>query len=98
MIHTVLERTDVPIPATRDLREQPGRLAPAGIPFLISVGAAAYRHHRWLLPVRAGDELRVESDVLEVRPSASGPRQRVGQVTDDDAEPKRPYRAGFVAI
>jgi len=30
---------------------------------------------RWPLPVRPGDELRVESEVLEVRPSKSHPRQ-----------------------
>jgi acyl dehydratase len=30
---------------------------------------------RWPLPVRPGDELRVESEVLEVRPSKSRPEQ-----------------------
>ena len=30
---------------------------------------------RWPLPVRPGDELRVESEVLEVRPSKSRPNQ-----------------------
>ena len=30
---------------------------------------------RWPLPVRPGDELRVESEVLEVRPSKSHPEQ-----------------------
>ena len=30
---------------------------------------------RWPLPVRPGDELRVESEVLKVRPSKSHPRQ-----------------------
>src|SRR5262249_11259343 len=29
----------------------------------------------WPRPVRPGDELRVESEVLEVRPSKSGPRE-----------------------
>src|SRR6267143_2376218 len=30
---------------------------------------------RWPLPVRPGDELRIESEVLEVRPSRSRPAQ-----------------------
>lgn len=30
---------------------------------------------RWPLPVRPGDELRVESEILEVRPSKSHPQQ-----------------------
>jgi len=30
---------------------------------------------RWPLPVRPGDELRVESEVLEVRPSPSRPNR-----------------------
>lgn len=30
---------------------------------------------RWLMPVRPGDELRVESEILDVRPSRSRPGQ-----------------------
>ena len=30
---------------------------------------------RWLMPVRPGDELRVESEILDVRPSRSRPEQ-----------------------
>jgi acyl dehydratase len=30
---------------------------------------------RWPLPVRPGDELRVESEILKVRPSKSHPQQ-----------------------
>jgi acyl dehydratase len=33
---------------------------------------------RWPLPVRPGDELRVETEILEIRPSKSHPRQ--GQI------------------
>jgi acyl dehydratase len=33
---------------------------------------------RWPLPVRPGDELRVETEILEIRPSTSHPRQ--GQI------------------
>ena len=36
---------------------------------------AGFDEFRWLQPVRPGDELRVESEVLEVRPSKSRPRQ-----------------------
>jgi len=75
MSHTVLERTAIPVPATRDLREQARRLAPVGLAFLFSVGAAAYRHHWWLLPVRSGHELRVESEAPEAMPSESRSRQ-----------------------
>ena len=35
---------------------------------------------RWPLPVRPGDELRVESEVLEVRPSKSKPTQGIVRV------------------
>jgi len=36
---------------------------------------AGFKELRWPLPVRPGDELCVESEVLEVRPSKSHPRQ-----------------------
>ncbi|MCE4369651.1 MaoC family dehydratase [Xanthomonas hortorum] len=36
---------------------------------------AGFDELRWPLPVRPGDELRVESEVLEVRPSKSKPQQ-----------------------
>jgi acyl dehydratase len=36
---------------------------------------AGFDEFRWLQPVRPGDELRVESEVLEVRPSKLRPRQ-----------------------
>lgn len=36
---------------------------------------AGFDEFRWTLPVRPGDELRVESEVLEVRPSRSRPEQ-----------------------
>jgi acyl dehydratase len=35
---------------------------------------------RWPRPVRAGDELRVESEILEVRPSQSRPTQGIVKV------------------
>lgn len=36
---------------------------------------AGFDEFRWPLPVRPGDELHVESEVLEVRPSKSRPKQ-----------------------
>ena len=36
---------------------------------------AGFDELRWPLPVRPGDELRVELEVLEVRPSRSKPTQ-----------------------
>jgi acyl dehydratase len=36
---------------------------------------AGFDELRWPLPVRPGDELRVESEVIEVRPSKSRPNQ-----------------------
>ena len=47
-----------------------GDLKPAG--GIIGMG---FEDFRWPRPVRPGDELRVESEVLEVRPSKSRPSQ-----------------------
>jgi acyl dehydratase len=35
---------------------------------------------RWLRPVRPGDTLRVESEILEVRPSGSKPDRGIARV------------------
>mgnify|MGYP001049861424 FL=1 len=45
-------------------------LQPAG-----GLVGAGFDEFRWPRPVRPGDELRVESEVLEVRPSKSRPEQ-----------------------
>ena len=45
-------------------------LKPAG-----GIVGAGFDEFRWPLPVRPGDELHVESEVLEVRPSKSRPNQ-----------------------
>jgi acyl dehydratase len=45
-------------------------LQPAG-----GVIGAGFGEFRWPKPVRPGDELRVESEILEVRPSRSKPNQ-----------------------
>lgn len=44
------------------------KLRPAG-----GVVGAGFDELRWTRPVRPGDELRIESEVLEVRPSKSRP-------------------------
>jgi acyl dehydratase len=45
-------------------------LKPAG-----GIVGAGFDEFRWPRPVRPGDELRIESEVLEVRPSKSRPEQ-----------------------
>jgi len=45
-------------------------LAPAG-----GIVGAGFEEFRWPNPVRPGDELHIESQVLEVRPSKSRPTQ-----------------------
>src|SRR5437762_7899185 len=45
-------------------------LKPAG-----GIVGAGFDEFRWTRPVRPGDELRVQSEVLEVRPSKSRPDQ-----------------------
>jgi acyl dehydratase len=51
-------------------------LADGGLPIatgIIGVGCEI----AWRYPVRAGDELRVESEVLEIAPSRSRPNQAI---------------------
>ena len=50
-------------------------LRPAG-----GVVGAGFDEFRWPRPVRPGDELRVESEILEVRPSKSRPEQGLVKV------------------
>src|SRR3989442_3272665 len=52
-----------------------GELKPAG-----GIVGAGFDELRWPRPVRPGDELHVESEVLEVRPSKSRPHQGVIKV------------------
>ena len=47
-----------------------GELKPAG-----GIIGAGFDEFRWPRPVRPGDELHVESEILEVRPSQSRPKQ-----------------------
>jgi acyl dehydratase len=41
---------------------------------------AGFDEFRWPVPVRSGDELHVDSEVLEVRPSKSRPHQGLVKV------------------
>lgn len=50
-------------------------LQPAG-----GVVGAGFDEFRWPRPVRPGDELRIESEILEVRPSKSRPQQGLVKV------------------
>ena len=45
-------------------------IKPAG-----GIVGAGFEEFRWPYPVRPGDELRIESEILEVRPSKSRPDQ-----------------------
>jgi membrane fusion protein (multidrug efflux system) len=74
MSHTLLERAAVPIPATRDLRRQARRLAPAGLALLITVGAAAYGHHWWTVGrfIESTDDAYVGGEVTVIAPKVSG--------------------------
>jgi len=47
---------------------------------------------RWPRPVRPGDELRVESEVLEVRPVAVASRQGCSSANDDVISTATPCR------
>ena len=47
-----------------------GELKPVG-----GIIGAGFEEFRWPLPVRPGDEPRVESEILDVRPSRSRPTQ-----------------------
>jgi acyl dehydratase len=52
-----------------------GEMKPAG-----GILGAGFDEFRWPRPVRPGDELRVESEILEVRPSKSRPEQGLVKV------------------
>ena len=55
---------------------------------------------RWPRPVRPGDELRVESEVLELRPSKSRPQQGIARLRvttlNQDDEVLQTYVASLV--
>jgi membrane fusion protein (multidrug efflux system) len=74
MSHTVLERAAVPVRATHDLRRQARRLAPAGLAFLLALGAAAYGHHWWTVGrfIESTDDAYVGGEVTVIAPKVSG--------------------------
>jgi acyl dehydratase len=63
---------------------------------------AGFEEMRWPRPVRAGDELRVESEVLEVRPSKSRPDQGLIKVRtttlNQHDEPVQVFVANLIVL
>lgn len=61
---------------------------------------AGFDELRWPRPVRPGDELRVESEVLEVRPSKSRPHQGLVKVrittTNQDGDAVQVFVANII--
>jgi acyl dehydratase len=55
-------------------------LVDGGLPLAGGIIGAGVEEVRWPRPVRPGDRLRVESEVLEVRPSRSRPDQGLAKV------------------
>jgi len=55
-------------------------LVEGGLPLAGGIIGAGVEEVRWPRPVRPGDRLRVESQVLEVRPSRSRPEQGIAKV------------------
>src|SRR5437867_10681044 len=63
-----------------------GEFKPAG-----GIVGAGFDELRWPLPVRPGDELRVESEVLEVRTTTLNQNKEIVQVSVGDlVVPRRP--------
>ena len=55
-------------------------LVESGLPLAGGIVGAGVEEVRWPRPVRPGDQLRVESEVLEVRPSRSKPQQGLAKI------------------
>jgi acyl dehydratase len=55
-------------------------LVKGGLPLAGGIIGAGVEEVRWPRPVRPGDRLRVESEVLEVRPSRSRPEQGLAKI------------------
>ena len=74
-----------------------GELKPAG-----GIIGAGFEEMRWPRPVRPGDELRVESEVLEVRPSKSRPDQGVIKVRtttlNQNGEPVQVFVGNLIVL
>jgi acyl dehydratase len=74
-----------------------GELKPAG-----GIIGASFDEMRWPKPVRPGDELRVESEILEVRPSKSRPDQGVIKVRtttlNQNGEPVQVFVGNLIVL
>jgi len=68
-----------------------GEFKPAG-----GIVGAGMESLRWPLPVRPGDDLRVESEILEVRPSKSRPAQGLIKVRTSTFNQKNELVQEFV--
>ena len=55
-------------------------LVEGGLPLAGGIIGAGVEEVRWPRPVRPGDRLRVESEVLELRPSRSRPEQGIAKI------------------
>jgi len=74
-----------------------GELRPAG-----GIIGAGFEEMRWPRPVRPGDELHVESEVLEVRPSKSRPDQGLIKVrtttSNQNGEPVQVFVGNLIVL
>ena len=74
-----------------------GELKPAG-----GTIGAGFDDFRWTRPVRAGDTLRAESEILEVRESKSKPTQGLVKVRtttyNQDGDPVQVYVVNMVVL
>ena len=74
-----------------------GELKPAG-----GIIGAGFEEMRWPRPVRPGDELHVESEVLEVRPSKSRTDQAVNSVrtttSNQNGEPVQVFVGNLIVL
>lgn len=72
-----------------------GEFRPAG-----GIIGAGFEELRWPRPVRPGDELHIESEILEVRPSKSRPDQGMVKVRtttfNQDDEPVQVFTANLI--
>lgn len=75
-------------------------LVEGGLPLAGGIIGAGAEDIRWPRPVRPGDRLQIESEVLEVRPSRSRPEQGIAKVRtttlNQNGEPVQVMTANLV--
>jgi acyl dehydratase len=75
-------------------------LVEGGLPLAGGIIGAGAEEIRWPRPVRPGDRLRIESEVLETRPSRSRPEQGLAKIRtttlNQDGEPVQVMTANLV--